>query len=133
MELIRNLFIRYRNLVLYGIIGVFCTLIDYSIFYWFTNMFMLTYIFANIISVTSGLTLSFILNRTYNFKVKDQVFKRFIIFYSTGMLGLLISTGILIILIDMMEIQQEMAKVLSIVVVVMMQYLFNRFVTFKEY
>ena len=90
------------------------------------------YIIANCISVLVGIITSFALNRSINFKVKDKTGKRFLIFLTVGLCGLLLSNVILYVGIDMLSGDELIVKLASIVLVVGFQFLLNKFVTFKE-
>jgi putative flippase GtrA len=89
------------------------------------------YILANCISVLAGITTSFILNRNLNFKVKDKTPQRFSIFLIVGLCGMLLSNLILYVCIDLMDINKIVSKLLSIVLVVIFQYILNKYITFK--
>jgi putative flippase GtrA len=130
--MILTLFYKFRNLILYGIIGGFSAGIDFLVFYLLTSYLEVFYLLANIISVTIGITISFVLNKNFNFKVKDKVFKRFLIFISVGFGGLLLSSALLYFLIDILSFEKNISKFLSIVFVVLIQYFANKFVTFKK-
>lgn len=121
-----------RNLVLYGIIGSFTSFLDFCIFTVLSVYVGLYYIVANCISVLVGITTSFVLNRTYNFKVKDKTKQRFAIFLTVGLCGLLLSNLILWVGIDKLHINEMITKLASIVLVVGFQFLINKFVTFRE-
>lgn len=131
-QIFLTLFFRFRNLILYGIIGIFSASIDFLTFYTLTTILDVFYLFANIISVTIGITISFILNKNFNFKVKDKVFKRFLIFISVGFGGLLLSSALLYFLIDILTLEKNISKFLSIIFVVSIQFLVNKFITFKK-
>ena len=120
-----------RNLVLYGIIGSFTSFLDFCIFTVLSAYVGLYYIVANCISVLVGITTSFVLNRTYNFKVKDKTKQRFAIFLTVGLCGLLLSNLILWVGIDKLHINEMITKLASIVLVVGFQFLINKFVTFR--
>jgi putative flippase GtrA len=123
---------RFRNLILYGIIGTFSAGIDFLIFYTLTTVWEVYYLVANTISVSIGITISFILNRKYNFKVEDNVFIRFLIFISVGFGGLILSSVLLYIFIGILALDKIISKFLSIVFVVLIQFLINKFITFKK-
>lgn len=127
-----SLYDRFRYLILYGIIGTFCAGIDFFAFYTLTTYLEVFYLVANIISVSSGITTSFILNRKYNFKVKDKRVKRFMIFILVGSGGLLLSSALLYFFIDILTLEKVVSKILSIVFVVLIQFLLNKFITFKK-
>jgi putative flippase GtrA len=81
--------------------------------------------------VLVGITTSFLLNRSYNFRVKDKTKQRFAIFLTVGLCGLMLSNLILYIGIDMLHGEEVIVKLASIVLVVGFQFLMNKFVTFR--
>ena len=89
--MLKNLYCRFRHLILYGIIGSFSSSIDFAIFTLLVQIVGFHYLVANSISILVGITTSFFLNRNYNFKVKDNVKGRFLIFLSVGLCGLMLS------------------------------------------
>lgn len=131
-QIILTLYCKFRNLILYGIIGIFSAGIDFLVFYMLVTILAVFYLIANIFSVTIGITISFILNRNYNFKVKDNVSKRFLMFTSVGLGGLLLSSALLYFFIDILALDKVISKVLSIIFVVLTQFLLNTFITFKK-
>lgn len=48
------------------------------------------YIISNIFSINVGICNSFILNRSFTFKVKDKITKRLATFYLIGLFGFLL-------------------------------------------
>lgn len=131
MDLIKQLYTKFRNLILYGIIGSFTSFLDFCVFTVFTTYFGVYYLLSNCISVLVGITTSYLLNRAYNFKVKDHYKRRFVIFLAVGLCGLLLSNIILYFGIDRMQGDERLVKLASIVLVVGFQFLLNKFVTFK--
>lgn len=126
------LYDQFHNLVLYGVIGIFSASLDFLIFYTLSTILGIFYLFANTISVITGISISFVLNKNYNFKVKDKGFKRFVIFLSVGIGGLFISSSLLYLFIDILAIHVVISKVLSIIFVVIIQFILNKSVTFKK-
>lgn len=122
---------KFRNLIIYGIIGSFTSFLDFCVFTVLTSFVSFHYLLANCISVLVGITTSFLLNRSYNFKVKDHFKRRFAIFLSVGLSGLVLSNIILYVGIDLMHCNEMIVKLASIVLVVGFQFLLNKFVTFK--
>ena len=130
-SIIRKLYSKSRNLILYGIIGCCSSGLDFLLYTLFVSGFGWHYIFSNSLSVIAGITTSFTLNRNYNFKVKDKTKQRFSIFLAVGLCGMLFSNLILWCCIDKMEMNKIVSKLLSIVLVVFFQFLFNKYITFK--
>ena len=131
MKLFKLLFARFHNLILYGIIGSFTSFLDFCVFTVLSNYIGIYYLVANCISVLVGITTSFLLNRKYNFKVRDKVPQRFAMFLCVGICGLMLSNLILYIGIDLMRRNETLVKLASIVLVVGFQFLLNKFITFR--
>lgn len=130
-KIIIQLYNKFRHLILYGIIGGLSSGLDFAVYSALVALAGLNYIASNCISVLAGITVSFLLNRKYNFKVEDKTFRRFVIFLSVGLGGLLFSNLILYLCIECMAMNELLSKVLSIVPVVLLQFVLNKFVTFK--
>ena len=129
--IIKNLYNKFHHLILYGIIGLFSSGIDFAIYTLLVQVIGMQYIMANCFSVLGGITTSFILNCNYNFQVKDNIKRRFIIFLSVGLCGLMLSNFILYACIDFLDMNKIISKLLSIVLVVFFQFLVNKYLTFK--
>ena len=131
MNMIAALYRKFRDLILYGVIGCFTSALDFVVFTLLSEHVGLHYLLSNCISVLVGITTSFFLNRTYNFKVKDKTIRRFSVFLTVGLCGLMLSNLILWVGIDKMGIGSSLVKFLSIVLVVFFQFLLNKHVTFR--
>lgn len=131
MSIVRRVYYKFRNLILYGIIGSFTSFLDFCVFTLLASYAGIHYLVANCISVLVGITTSFLLNRSYNFRVKDKTKQRFAIFLTVGLCGLMLSNLILYIGIDMLHGEDVIVKLASIVLVVGFQFLMNKFVTFR--
>ena len=130
-QIIKTLYKKFHHLVLYGIIGSFSSGLDFLIYTFLVQLVGLQYLVANCISVVAGISTSFYLNRNYNFKVKDHTKRRFSIFLTVGLCGLVMSNLILYLCIDNLGMDKLISKLLSIVLVVFFQFLVNKYLTFK--
>ena len=130
-QIIKTLYKKFHHLVLYGIIGSFSSGLDFLIYTFLVQLVGLQYLVANCISVVAGISTSFYLNRNYNFKVKDHTKRRFSIFLTVGLCGLVMSNLILYLCIDNLGMDKLISKLLSLVLVVFFQFLVNKYLTFK--
>jgi len=130
--MIRKLYNKYRELIKYCIIGCSGALLDFIVYTILIKAFGMNYLLANALSVTAGITNNFFLNAYLNFKVTDKLFKRFISFYLVGMLGLLISEILLYLLVDIMSMNSIIAKIITIFVITIVQFILNKTITFKK-
>ena len=127
-----NLYARFRNLVLYGIIGGFCAALDFAVYSVLCYWDILPYLWANVLSIHVGIFTSFMLNRSLNFKVKDRVTVRFLSFYTVGLIGLGISELMLYLMVTVCGFDEVLCKLLSIVVVALVQFCLNKYITFRK-
>lgn len=121
---------RYQNFLLYAIIGGFCAALDFAVYS--VLCFILPYLWANVISTHCGIFCSFLLNRQFNFKVKNKTVIRFLSFYIVGLIGLGISSLLLYLLVDIASLNEIVCKLLTIVLVAIIQFILNKFITFKN-
>lgn len=120
-----------KQLFLYGIIGGISSSVDTILFTLFITYFYKNYLVANCISVFIGILISFILNLFINFKTFDNILSRFLSFLTIGLFGLIISSFILS-LGNVMEIDIFVVKIISIVIVAAIQFILNKFISFKQ-
>lgn len=129
--MLKKLYQKFRNLILYGIFGSISAGLDFLIYTLLVQSVGVQYLVANCISVLAGIVTSFILNRNLNFKIKDKTPQRFSIFLIVGLCGMLLSNLILYLCVDVLEWNKIVSKLLSIVLVVFFQFLLNKYITFK--
>lgn len=131
--MVKKLYTKYRNFILYGLIGCINTVVDFGVFALLRiPQIDLHYLLANIISYHCGLFCSFFLNRQYNFKVKDNPGKRFISFYAISLLAIAASEGLLILFISVCHLDDILSKVLSMIIIAIIQFIFVKRFTFKK-
>lgn len=126
-----RLYAKFRNLILYGVIGCCSSGLDFTIYSLLVSVLGWHYIFSNCLSVLAGIATSFTLNRNFNFRVKDHTKQRFGIFLTIGLTGMLLSNLILWVTISVIGMHPLLSKLLSIVLVVFFQFLANKYITFK--
>lgn len=127
---IKQLLFNYQEFILYAIIGTFCAALDFGVYS--ALCFILPYLWANVISTHCGIFCSFLLNRQFNFKVKNKTVIRFLSFYIVGLIGLGISSLLLYLLVDIASLNELVCKLLTIVLVAIIQFILNKFITFKN-
>ena len=130
-QTIKYIYYKFRHLILYGIIGGLCATLDFGIYTLLCHFDVLPYLWANVISIHCGIICSFLLNRTFNFKVKDKTPQRFLSFYVVGLIGLGISELMLYLMVTVGNWNELLCKLISVVVVALIQFVLNKYITFK--
>jgi len=92
----------------------------------------LHYEVANAIGYASGTVLSFFLNAHFNFKTRDSLSLRFLLFCGVAFLGWALSAGILYLTVGHLGWNKYLAKLVTIMAVVLLQYNLNRLISFKK-
>ena len=132
MKKLYHLFLRNQQLIKYSIIGCCCAGLDFIIYWLLVHIVKIPYLYANIISVHSGIFTSFFLNRHFTFKIKNRTLLRFFSFYLTGIIGLLISSVLLILLIEKIGLNEYVSKAFTIIVVALIQFMLNKYISFRN-
>jgi len=127
-----NLFLSNKQLIKYGIIGCVCVLIDFLVYSFLTQIMKMPYLYANVISVHCGIFASFFLNRHFTFKVKNKTMLRFVSFYVIGLIGLAISSGLLILLVEKMGLNELVSKAFTVIAVALIQFVLNKYISFRH-
>jgi len=126
-RLLKSKFLRY------GIVGCTGLIVDMGIFYVLHEILGVNYVITNIISSTFGVINNFILNSLFTFKVKDRLIRRFVSFYLIALVGMALSSGLLVLMIDGFKMDSMISKMISVLIVAVLQYFFNKKLTFSEH
>ena len=127
-----NLLQHNAQLIKYGIIGCFCVGLDFIVYSLLVQIIKMPYLYANVIGVHCGILASFFLNRHFTFQVKNRILLRFISFYAIGLIGLAISSGLLILLIEKLAFNELVSKAFTVVVVALIQFILNKYISFRH-
>jgi dolichol-phosphate mannosyltransferase len=122
----------FSNFFRYGLIGGLSATIDLVVFLFLYNVLGLNPLISTTISTIVGITNSFFMNAYMNFKKRDKLFKRYILFFSIGIVGLLLSALIIYMLHDVFSYNANLAKILSIPLIVILQFFLNRRFSFSD-
>lgn len=120
-----------RQTISYGFIGMLSAGLDAFIFTGLFTWLQWDPYIANAISIHCGILCSFALNRKITFRATDKTGKRFLMFYGTGLFGLLLSQGILWLGPRFCE-SVLLVKLASIFLVAAVQFLLNRTFAFGQ-
>lgn len=118
-----------RNMILYVMFGCIASGTDALLFACLYYLGSFPWTIANVISVIAGLSVSFTLNRRFNFKVLDHPVRRAMVFFSVGSCGLVLSQLILWIG-STLAANMFLAKIISVIIVGVFQFTLNKIVSF---
>lgn len=130
--LVQPIFSRNRQFILYCIIGASGVTLDFLVYSLLLRTAVLDYQAANAVGYSSGTLLSFFLNARFNFKTRDWVTLRLFSFCAVALLGWAVSAGTLYLLVARLGLDKYIAKLATLVVVVILQYNLNRLISFRK-
>lgn len=135
IKIIKQLIIKYKELILYTIFGcitTFINIITFSIMYKRCKMPLL---FSNSLAWTIAFTFSFISNKLWVFESKGwksmKALKEVLGFFLTRLTTLLLDTLTMWILVDMMKINSLISKISSNLIMILLNYIASKFLIFN--
>jgi putative flippase GtrA len=116
--------------LLYCLCGGLGVTTDYAVF-WLAVTGGAWYQAANALGYLAGTLVSFALNRVLTFKQRDRVGQRLAMFLAVAGLGFASSAALLWLLVDLAHLDARIAKLLTLPVVVVLQFSLNRRFSFR--
>ena len=136
IKLIKELFNKYKELIMYGIMGVLTTVINIIAFAICEKIFGINALISNIIAWIVSVIFAYITNKLFVFESKsfkrDVLIKEIISFTSARIFSLLLEEVIIYIMIDLMNINSLIVKIFSNVVVIAVNYVLSKLIIFKK-
>lgn len=150
IDLIKNLLIKYKEFVLYCIVGTCTTLVNFVSFYLLNLVFGENlYLANNIIAGIIAITFSFFANKLLVFESKSfaakTFFREMVEFYSARFLSVAVDESGMWFLVEILDFDRFsftvfgfevtgklIAKMTVTVIVVVLNYVFSKFVIFKK-
>lgn len=135
-KLIDNLFSRYRSEISYLFFGVCTTFVNIAAYYICARLFGLSTVISTFISWLIAVVFAFITNKICVFESKswsgDILFREALSFFvcrlSTGILDLVI----MLVSVDMMGANDMLMKIISNVLVIILNYVASKFLIFNS-
>ncbi|WP_288557132.1 GtrA family protein [uncultured Lactobacillus sp.] len=121
----------FNQLVKYVLIGILGLVVDFGT-YWILTDININVEFANMISSTCGIINNFFWNSYTNFKVHNRMFLRFISYFLVGQITTVFTTISLFIFATKLGFSHLIVKVIATIVATLIQFVLNKFVTFRK-
>lgn len=127
---------KYKELIMYLIFGVLTTLVNIVTYYISTKIFHIDYQISNVIGWILSVTFAFITNKIFVFESKDRtlnkVLKEGLSFYSFRLISLGLDMAIMYVMVSLLNINDLISKVVSNIIVVIINYIFSKLFIFKK-
>jgi len=121
----------YRQFALYTVIGGSGVLLDLALFAVLFNVAGLDEQAANLLGTSAGITNNFVWNSLFTFRRTDRPLVRFARFYLVGLSGLALTAALLWLLSDVLGIDANLVKLVSLPLVLALQFWLNKKWSFR--
>ncbi len=131
---VRHIFTKYREQILYLIVGVMTTVVNFAVYYLLSKICGLHYLFINWIAWAAAVIFAFFPNRSLVFRDtrKGKGFSQFFAFVSSRVATFLIEEGLLFFSVDILHFDDGIMKPVVSVVVVVLNYVFSKLFVFRR-
>jgi putative flippase GtrA len=129
MEMIQKTIRRYRTELVYLVVGVLTTAVNYLLFFLLIGPLGVYYLTANAASWVVAILFAYFANRTWVFRSQNKkILAELWLFIASRIFSLLLETGLLYVAVDVFGAGEMIAKAVIAVVVVVCNYITGRFV-----
>lgn len=124
-----------KEVILYLVFGVLTTMVDFIIFFISKNKFNIHYILANCIAWFFAVLFAYVTNKIFVFehtKNNQNIFKEMFYFFFFRLLSLILTIIFMFIMVDIININEDLSKIMVSVFVVIANYFFSKIFIFKS-
>lgn len=132
----KSLFIQYREIVVYLIVGGLTTIVSFLSYFLFSYICSINYLVSNFLSWVCAVAFAYVTNKiwvfqNYNFQL-SYITKECFSFVGSRVATLLIDMFIMFLMVSLLHTNDLIAKVVVQVVVTVLNYVFSKFLVFKK-
>ena len=136
MNIIKEMYEKYKEIILYGVFGVLTTLVSIVTFYLFVDKLEINYIVGNVLSWVFAVAFAYITNKIWVFEnnnfTKNYILKEVMSFVGSRIATLVIETVLMFLLVDLISIEKMISKIFVSIIVVILNYVFSKLFVFKK-
>lgn len=136
VERLKRIYLKYKEIILYIIFGGLTTVVDWAIYFPLVNLFDVYYQTANVIGWIAAVLFAYIVNKIFVFESKrldkKLIFKEFSAFTISRLFSLLSQIVVMYIFVELLGQSENLFKMITAVLVVILNYIFGKFVIFVK-
>lgn len=130
--MIKSLFKKYEEIIMYLIMGVLTTVVNIGVYYIFSHVFMLEKNISNVIAWVVAVLFAFITNKLFVFKSDKDIKKEIIEFFKYRLATLVMEVILFYLFINIIKMNDMIAKIILNVLVIILNYIFSKLFIFKK-
>ena len=130
--MIKNLFNKYREIIMYLIFGVLTTAVNIIIYFLCAVQLDLNTAVSTIIAWITAVLFAYITNKFYVFQSNGNLIREIISFFGMRLLSGILDLGIMIIFVDILSYNEMIMKVIANIFVIVFNYVASKFFIFRK-
>ena len=136
MKLLKSLFLKYRELILYVFFGGLTTLVNWAGYWLLADVFHVPYLWATAIAQVLSILFAYVTNRIWVFESKAKgfsaVFWEMVRFFGCRAASFVLDLLCMRIGVGGFHVNDMVMKLLSNVIVVIVNYVFSKLIVFRK-
>ena len=137
IETIKGLYRNYKEIINYLVFGVLATVVNFVSYYIFARIIGIDEVISSGLSWFASVLFAYITNKLFVFDsktvTKKELIKECISFFLARVLsGILCDVGTFDVMVKVFKINDIIAKIVTQVMVVIVNYIFSKFIIFKN-
>ena len=136
MDKLKELFARYREIILYLVFGVGTTAVDFAVSLSLVYIFDVNLYLSKVIALVCAVAFAYVTNRIFVFQSVNRGAKKVLLEAGEFVAGRLISLGVqelvMVVLYDGMKMSEWAVLILSSVLVIILNYIFGKLLVFRK-
>lgn len=136
MKKLINLYKKYSEVINYLIVGALTTLVSIIVYALFTKLFDVNYMVSNVISWIVSVSFAYVANKLFVFKSKceskNDILVEIYQFFKYRLFSLVIDILLMYVFVELINIDDMIAKVIVQVIVIVLNYVFSKLFVFKK-
>lgn len=136
MEKIKELYLKYKEIINYLIFGVLTTVVNIVTYAIFARLFHVDEVVSNIIAQIISILFAYVTNKIYVFeskstKIKD-ILREMVSFFGCRIFTAVLDTLLFSFMIKILFMNDLIAKCITQVVVIVLNYVFSKLIIFRK-
>lgn len=133
VNIIFELIKKNKEIIMYGIFGVLTTLVNIFVYFILVRVFNFHYLISTIISWIISVLFAYFTNKKYVFESKgNNYLKEIFAFIGFRILSGIIEIVLMYLFVDTLTFDDLISKVITNIVVVLLNYIFSKLFVFKN-
>lgn len=136
MEKIKELYLKYKEIINYLIFGVLTTVVNIVTYAIFARLFHIDEVISNIIAQILSILFAYVTNKIYVFESKTtnikEILQELISFFGCRIFTAVLDTAVFTLMVKKIGINDLIAKCITQVIVIVLNYVFSKILIFRK-